>query len=468
MEYIYTMFEILFPSSFDYNTKIVLVGVILYSVGCSVIGNFLLLQKRSLLADVLSHATFPGVVIFFIIMLLSGLVFYSKNMLVLTGGALLSTLIAILIMLFFQKYSILKPDAIQAAILSVFFGAGVALLSIAQRIPSGSTAGMMMYIYGNTASMQIEDTYMFILITILVLITLIYHRRSLRILCFDAEYAFSIGINTSRLDFFFVSLIVIQVVIGIQAIGILMVSAMFIIPVVVARFWTNTLHHLIVLSVVISIISGYVGGLLSANSVQYPTGAVIVAVMEVFFIFSVIFGAQKGILIKFIDNLLFSIKMQSEHMLRILYEYIESSTTESENRDRLKEQSIMLSEIQNITYHSSFKLQLLLRYMEIRHLVVTIGDYITLTDKGESEARRVLRNHRLWEAYLLYYTDATPETVDYSADKVEHVLGEEHTNILTDILSGKISREHLDSYILPSPHHVSIQSHYTNEEEKNI
>lgn len=447
MDTFFDFIRVIATPNFDYNTRVVLVGVIVYSVGCAMIGNFMILQKRSLLADVLSHATFPGIILIFIFMVLIGSVVYSKNIAILMIGAVGTTLMAVIIMLVLQKHTILKPDAIQASILSLFFGMGVALLGLAQRMPSGSTAGMFTYIYGNTASMQRNDSLLFIGGSFFVLCFILFRKRQLTILSFDIEYANSLGIRTVLLDLTVLVIIVLQVIIGIQAIGLLMVSALFIVPVVVARFWSEKLHSLIWISVVVGIISGYIGALISANSTRFPTGAVIVLVMEMFFIVSLFFGSKKGIVTKSIEKRKFTTKMQIEHTLRLIYEELELIKDSGENR-----KYITIETLSNYSGIAISRVHRRILYMERLGLLILLGNSIELSSHGQQESKRIIRNHRLWEIYLLHYTDASSETVDYSADRVEHILGDDLTHILEETLEEEYKNQGYLTKVVSSPH----------------
>lgn len=444
------IYNILVPH-FDYNTRIVVFGVIVYSIGCVFMGNFMILQKRSLFADVLSHAAFPGLIVIFIVMVLSGLSVISKSLFILLLGAVMSAVFAIVVMKLLQKHTRIKSDAIQASILGLFFGGGVAMLGIAQRLPEGTVAGMFTYIYGNTASMQKQDAYLFVFSSLLILLFIIWKKRAITIFCFDGDYAYSLGMKSTRLDIALLLLTMFQVIVGLQAIGLLMVSAMFIIPVVAAKFWTHRLRTLMILSVVFAIVCGYVGAVVSANAVNFPTGAVIVIVMEIVFVFSLFFGTQKGIIANFYEKRQFQIKVNVEHTLRIMFEMIEQ---ESQNTNV----SINIQDIIPLLHLSDMQCRRRIRYMQAKNYLVVMGDTIRLTSDGICESKRVLRNHRLWEAYLLYYTNAAPEHVDFSADKVEHILGESLTYELEHLLKNAEGIKHNASGIIQEVDTISLHN----------
>ena len=136
----------------DYNTRVVLFGTMLLGLASGIIGSFMLLRKRSLMGDAVSHATLPGIGIAFIIMtaIFGGT---GKNLLGLLTGALISGLIGMGMIILIRNVTKLKEEAALGIILSVFFGFGVAILGIIQKMSSGHAAGLESFIYGKTASL---------------------------------------------------------------------------------------------------------------------------------------------------------------------------------------------------------------------------------------------------------------------------------------------------------------------------
>ena len=118
-------------------------------------GTFLLLRKRALLSDALSHATLPGIALAF--MLMSVTLGDGKHLLGLIAGAALFSILGTGSVLLIQRYSRLKDDAALGIVLSVYFGLGIALMGLATRMETGNAAGLSSFIYGKTASMLFFD-----------------------------------------------------------------------------------------------------------------------------------------------------------------------------------------------------------------------------------------------------------------------------------------------------------------------
>src|SRR5690606_35563558 len=139
----------------DYNTRVVVLGTMMLGIASGLVGTFLMLRKRALLADAISHATLPGIVIAFMLLASGGGTGKSFSGLLL-GAAITGTL-GMLTVMAIRSTSRLKDDAALGIVLSVFFGVGVALLNTASRMLQGSAAGLQSFIYGKPASMLMLD-----------------------------------------------------------------------------------------------------------------------------------------------------------------------------------------------------------------------------------------------------------------------------------------------------------------------
>jgi len=140
-----------------YNTRVVVLGAMLLGLASGLVGCFTLLRRRALVGDALSHATLPGVGLAFLLAPLAG--YDGGNRLVLLAGAAVSGTAGALAILFIRSLPRLKEDAALGIVLSVFFGAGVALLTVVQQSSAGRAAGLDRYIFGQAASMTADEGY---------------------------------------------------------------------------------------------------------------------------------------------------------------------------------------------------------------------------------------------------------------------------------------------------------------------
>ncbi|HEY0008086.1 MAG TPA: iron chelate uptake ABC transporter family permease subunit [Tepidisphaeraceae bacterium] len=277
----------------DYNTRVVVFGTAALGIACGVVGAFMLLRKRALMGDALSHATFPGLCLAYIVFQLAWGT--GRSLPVLLGGAAISGIIGVGCVLAIRNLTRIKEDAAMGIVLSVFFGFGTVLRDLALRMNTGSAAGLDGFIYGRTASMVAGDAWAIGGIALLCTIVLIIAYKELRLLCFDAAYARGIGRSVVGLDVLLMSLVTIVTVVGLQAVGLILVIALLIIPPAAARFWTHRLGRMVVLSALIGAVSAVVGAVISAVLADVPSGAVIVLTAAAFFCVSVVIGSEQGL-----------------------------------------------------------------------------------------------------------------------------------------------------------------------------
>lgn len=275
-----------------FNTFIVCISTSLLGVVAGAIGVFLSLRKRALLSDALAHGSLPGLCLAYLI---GFYIFGSgRHFSLLLLGACVSAFLSTVLIQSIVSRTRIREDAALASVLSIFFGFGVLLLGIIQNVGSGEEGGLNHFIYGQTAAMGSVDALMISATTILILSIIFISLPELTIVCFSEEFAHSLGIPTSRIDICLMILSSIVIVIGLQAVGMLLIVALLVIPAAAAKYLSVSVTAMIRWSSLIGGASGLIGSLVSANYPHMPTGGVIVLISGVFFIFSILFGSQKG------------------------------------------------------------------------------------------------------------------------------------------------------------------------------
>jgi manganese/zinc/iron transport system permease protein len=415
----------------DHNTRVVLAGACLFGAAAGLAGTFLLLRKRSLLGDTLGHATLPGITFAF---LLAGTFGISpRSFLWLAMGATISGVAGMGAVLLIRKMSHLKDDAALAIVLSVFFGAGIAMLSAIQQLPGGQAAGLERLIYGNPASMTSGDAWFVLLASLLVAGVCGCLFKEFTLLCFDEPYAHTAGWPVRSLDALLMGLVVLVTIVGLQTVGILLVVALLVIPPSAARFWSDDLRAMALVAAGAGALSSLVGVIASALLPGLPTGALIVLASAFFFGLSLLLGKKRGLIIRHLLEREASRRLRREHVLRAIFECAEEGQAvvalEQVLAKRPWKKSELTAEIAQLTNDG---------------LLTTDpnGASFQLNGRGDSEARRLVRNHRLWEIYLLNHADVAPARVDRDADLIEHVLDQRLVDELEDLLDEK-ARERL-------------------------
>lgn len=426
-----------------FNTRLVVLGVTLLGATAGLIGSFLLLRKQSLLGDALSHATLPGIGIAFAIM--SSLGMSGKSLPGLLLGATFTGILGVLMVLAIRRTTRLKDDAAMGIVLSVFFGLGVVILRMVQNIPGQSSAGLESFIYGKTASMVPADFWLIVATLVVTIIVSLALLKEFTLLCFDTHFASTEGWPTLVLDLLLMALVTAATVVGLQAVGLILIIAFLIIPPTAARFWTNRLKHMLWLAALIGALAGWVGASASALLPGLPAGAIIVIGAASLFLLSMIFGTARGVLPRFLRHRQLQKKVGRQHLLRSTYEILESQQSAQPPQNLV----ISMDLLREHRYWSKGELPKLIRQARSEdHLERQASGELRLSESGFGEASRITRNHRLWELYLIRHADIAPSHVDRDADMVEHLLGAEIVQQLEAELA-------LQKTTLQSPHTIT-------------
>ncbi|WP_099205737.1 metal ABC transporter permease [Scatolibacter rhodanostii] len=273
----------------DYTFQTVALGSLLMGVLSGILGSFAVLRKQSLLGDGVSHAALPGVVFAF---MLTG----TKNTEILLLGALGTGLIATALMMNIVKHSRVKFDAALAVVMSVFFGLGLVLFTYVQKSPNANQAGLKRFIYGQAAAMLERDVYFMQICAVVLLFIVILFFKEFKLLTFDSDFAKSIGMPIGWMNAGLSLLIVLAIIIGLQTVGAILMSAMLIAPAAAARQWSSKLWQMITLAAVFGGLSGVLGTWVSSSFAQMPTGPAIVVCVSVITIISLLFAPKRGLL----------------------------------------------------------------------------------------------------------------------------------------------------------------------------
>ncbi len=278
----------------DYNTRVVVLGAGVLGAAGGGVGVLLLLRQRALVGDTLAHATLPGIAAAFLLAAAAGAA--GKQLPLLLTGATLSATAAGAAVLGLRHMTRLKEDAALGVVLSVCFGLGVALLGIAQKMPQAQAAGLESFIYGKTASMLASDAQRIAVVAILAATVIIGLLKEWRLLCFDQAFAASLGRPIWLMDLLLMGLATLVTVVGLQAVGLILITALLIIPAAAARFWTRSLGAMVVLASLLGAASAATGAAVSAVAARLPSGALIVLTASVFFAVSFLLAPDRGLL----------------------------------------------------------------------------------------------------------------------------------------------------------------------------
>ena len=275
----------------DYILRTITLGTAILGAICGMLGSFAVLRKQSLLGDAISHAALPGIALAFLI---TG----TKDTNLLLIGALVSGLIGTFWIRGMITKTHLKSDTALGLILSLFFGFGMLLLTFIQKQPNANQAGLDKYLFGQAATLVQKDVTLMAIVTGICLVIVLLFWKEFKILLFDADYTKTLGFNTRFIDVLITFFIVLAIVLGLQTVGVVLMSAMLLAPAAAARQWTNKLSVMLVLAAIFGAFSSVFGTAISASENNLSTGPVIVLVAAVFVLVSFVFSPGRGILFK--------------------------------------------------------------------------------------------------------------------------------------------------------------------------
>lgn len=301
----------------DYTFVIVVLGTAIFGFIAGSLGCFAVLRRQSLLGDAISHAALPGVAIAFILTL-------SKHPLILLSGAFIAGWIATFLVTKIRRTTRIKEDAALGILLSVFFGAGIFLLTIIQRFPTAEKSGLNTFLFGNAATLLREDIIIMSVLGLIALLCLLLLWKEWKLITFDRAFAQSIGFPVALLDIVLMTLIVIAIVIGLQTVGVVLMSAMIIAPAVAARQWTNHLEVMVILAGIFGSFAGASGAMVSSIVSHLPTGPTVVVTISIIVLISLFFSPQRGLFFDWLRYLRNKTQIRISRTLYHLYKLSQS------------------------------------------------------------------------------------------------------------------------------------------------
>jgi manganese/zinc/iron transport system permease protein len=276
------------PLVFDFTLRTVAMGAAVLGLVSGTLGTYAVLRGQSLLGDAISHAALPGIVLAF---LLTG----ERSSTVLGLGAMAAGWLGALVVLGITSRTRIPYDASLGLVLSVFFGFGMVLLTFAQRRPTGTQAGLDTFLFGQAAALLPRDVAVMSVLGAVALAAVTLLWKELKVLSFDREFGAAIGLPMRRLDVVLTSLLVIAIVIGLQTVGVVLMSAILIAPAAAARQWSNRLGTIVVVAAAFGAAAGVSGAVVSATTPRLPTGPTIVLCAGAIMFVSLLMAPQRGL-----------------------------------------------------------------------------------------------------------------------------------------------------------------------------
>lgn len=391
----------------DPNIRYVAIGSVLLTASSAIVGSFTFLNKRSLVGDAISHAVLPGICLGF---LMAG----TKNPLYLIVGAFVTGWLSLVLVDYIVRHTRLKEDTAIGLTLSVFFGIGILLLTVIQKSGNAAQSGLDSFLFGKAAALVGRDLYTFATVAVVLLVTTLLLFKEFALLAFDKDFAHAIGLPVKRIELVLTSLIVLAVVIGIQAVGVVLMAAILITPAAAARFWTDKIRVMFLLASIFGAISGLAGAYISYVAPAMPTGPWIVIVISVIAFISFFLAPGRGVISRWAKQSSNRKMINDENVLKALYQlgeesknfYLQRSVDEIVRRRRFDRENLVA----------------VLKRLRNQGYLEQTGNLWGLTEAGKDRGQRVVKMHRLWELYLTTHLRIAPDHVHDDADTIEHLL----------------------------------------------
>lgn len=396
----------------DPSLRFALSGAILLGFTCGMLGSFLLVRKLALVGDTISHAVLPGVAAGFLWNM-------EKDPIAIFVGATVAGLLGSFLVTRLTTTTKLKEDTALGMVLAGFFGIGICMVTMIQRLPSGNKSGIDKFLFGQAASLGASDIQLMAVVTLVTIVLVWLFYKELLTVSFDAGFAHCVGMPVPWVHHGFMLILAFSVVIALQAVGVVLVSAMLITPAATSYLLSDRLHRMVYIACVLGMVSGALGAFFSFLGHQLPTGPFMVLSAAGLFVLAFLFAPRHGVIHRWWTQRARSGRVRRENTLKAVFHVLE--------REDFKREGVTLMELAEsrrqtleTTEASCVELQ------KMGFATLPLGEKaLYLTPEGMRRAQTIVRNHRLWELYLTDAANYPPDHVHDDAEEIEHVLGED-------------------------------------------
>lgn len=386
-----------------------MIGSILACVSLSLIGVIYYLRKSALVGEVIAHSCFPGLIVGGFIAIVLSLSKQSRSFVYL-AFACISSYISMRKLKALQNRCKKSADSSMMLSISAFLAIGILLVSIMQSVNPVIYQELIVFLYGRAATMlQIHLViYAVILVGLISFIWSFFEK--IKIAEFDRSFG-GFFFSLKRFDGAILALTLLIIIFSLRTCGVLLIAGLMTTPAIAAKCWAKKTSSIFVLSAVFGVFSAMIGNYLSlylgSQNFSLATGPIITVVSSLIALVSLFFGKEQGICKRVYKRLVFSIRCQKEHLLKICVK---------KDRPLPIRKLRKLLGAKNITFFISL-------FLVRKYLTYSAGK-ISLNEQGMSAAKRVIRLHRLWEVYL-YEVGFTKDRVHVFAEEIEHVITKE-------------------------------------------
>ena len=403
---------------------VLLVGI-LCACSCAILGNYLVLRKMSLMGDAIAHAVLPGLALAFLIT-------HSRAPLPMFAGAVIVGALTALLVQAVARYGKVEEGAAMGVIFSILFAVGLILIRQAADSvdldPSCVLYGNMENIAFDALSGEIPPAAInlgIVLILDVLFVALLF--KELKICSFDPALATTLGINANFVHYALMIMVAVTTVANFEAVGSILVIAMLIVPAATAHLLTDRLGSMIAVSMLLATASAVLArvlvvfgpGWLGVN-VSAGTAPLMAVIAGAFLLLAVIFSPRYGVVSKTYHRLSLSLQIVREDILGLLYRWEELMAREGTPAGR---GDVLAAVGDGLLSRWALRGLLRRRQIEFAPTPARSGDPgFRLSRQGMAVASRLIRSHRLWEAYLEKHFELPLDHLHMPAERVEHFI----------------------------------------------
>jgi manganese/iron transport system permease protein/iron/zinc/copper transport system permease protein len=426
------MYELFVAPLFETYFQKALLGGSIVAVVAGVVGCLVVLRRMAFLGDALSHAMIAGVAGGYLVMkMLFGLEAHAPGMLL---GSLLAAVVTVALISFVSRISRVKEDTAIGIMYTGIFALGVVAVSIFRHYIH---IDLMHFIMGDILGVADADLWVGAFVAAFVLSILILFFRQFQLTTFDPVMAASIGLPVLFLDYLLTTCVSLVVVSAVSMVGVILVVGLLITPAATAYLLCDRLDRMMMLAALFGVTS-VIGGLYLCVWLDSAGGGAVMLFCTLQFLVVLTVAPKYGLLARWLR----------------LSRMVPQQTVEDVLTTILRHGKPAALAVIRQYAESSKGLGKVLRHMVRDGLLEKRQGNYGLSEKGEKEAAKVLRAHRLWEAYLERI--GTPqEALHATAHHLEHLRGRE----TADYLDEKLGRPGVD------PHGRTIPARKENEAE---
>lgn len=419
----------------------IVITAALAAMACAIPGCFLLLRRQSLMGDALSHTTLLGVVAAFLFaqwLQARGVItpegYAATQHALMFGGAMIVGVVSALLTEWIQKLGRVEASAALGVVFTTFFAVGLLLIRVAA---DSAHIDPNCVFYGTIETSAFSKDWRWpapaisngvMLVANLGLLLLFY--KELKISTFDPALATTLGINARAMHFGLMAISAATLVAAFESVGNVLVIALLIVPAATASLLTDRLGWMIVLSLVVAAASAALGHVFAITlpAIIFPrlgfdtvrdasTAGMMAGTCGMFFLLAVVFGPRSGLLSRIVDRSRIAVRVAADDLLGLLYRLEEAHlTNQSKQAPQIVAQQLGIGRLLS---------RLALSSLNRSGRIVTDDAGYHLTDSGREVARKLVRSHRLWEAFMAKHFQLPPDHLHESAARVEHYLNPE-------------------------------------------